>query len=393
MFASLAVTAFRPVYAGGLLFGIARWGLGFLAAFVANDLTASPRAVQLTGVAMWLPLLFAGVIAGALADRWDRRALLVGAITALVPVVVVVGLLARAGQLRAWMLYPAMLVVGLSWVVDITARRTLVLDIVGVRLIDNAMALEALSSALALAVGVLAGGAIVEAVGAGQAFLALAVVLVAAVALLARVSYVPSTSAGTTARSQRRGIRDALSSRALRSVLGVTILANLFYFSHTPLVPVFASRLDVGPFGAGLLASAGGLGMAVAAIGVAVVRPPRGITYVIGAALALAAVTGLTQAGAFPLAFAAALVAATGFGLFAATQAVVTMTSVDPDLRGRAMGLLSMAIGALPIGMLTLGELAEHVGPATAVTCYAVGGLVALMAWVVRRPEVLRAGR
>lgn len=393
MFGSLRVQAFRPVYLGGLLFGTARWGLGFLAAFIANDLTGSPRAVQLTGVAMWSPLLFAGIIAGALADRWDRRILLVGTITALVPVVVAVGLLARAGELRPWMLYPAMLIVGLSWVVDITARRTMVLDIVGVRLIDNAMALEALSSAVALATGVLAGGAVVEALGAGQAFLALAAVLLIAAALLARVSPVSATATHSPTTGRGGGIRQALSSRALRSVLGVTMLANVFYFSHTPLVPVFAARLDVGPLGAGLLASAGGLGMATSAAAVAILRPPRGITYVAGVGVALVAVIGLAQSGAFGPALAAALVAATGFGLFGATQAVVTMTSVDPDVRGRAMGLLSMAIGALPIGMFTLGELAERVGPATAVTAYAATGLVAMIAWVAHRPEVLRAGR
>jgi hypothetical protein len=68
------------------------------------------------------------------------------------------------------------------------------------------------------------------------------------------------------------------------------------------------------------------------------------------------------------------------------------MASVQPELRGRAMGMLSMAIGALPLGMFTLGEVAERIGPDDAVTIYAITGLVALTAWIAFRPQVLGRG-
>ena len=411
MFASFQRPAFRFLYVGGFAFGIGRWGLGFLAAFVANDLTGSPRAVQLTGAAMWLPLLFAGAAAGTLADRVDRRRLLVGTIVGLVPIVLVVGALALVDRLEAWMLYPAMLVLGISWVLDITARRTLALDIVGPDLIDNAMALEALSTAVALIFGVVAGGAIVDVLGPGQAFLAVGALLLVAAAFVAATRTVDvdrPAAAGEkhASRPGRRrdaepeaaepaapGLREVITSKSLQSVLGVTMLANFFFFSHTPLVPVFAERLDASPIGAGLLASALGIGMATAAIGVARLRPPRGWTYVAGAAIAMIAVIGLARATAFGPAFIASLVSAIGFGMFAATQAVATMASVRPELRGRAMGMLSMAIGALPLGMFTLGEVAEQIGPGDAVTLYAMAGLVALTAWVAFRPQVLGRGR
>ncbi|MGI9616499.1 MAG: MFS transporter, partial [Acidimicrobiales bacterium] len=395
MFASFQRPAFRFLYIGGFVFGIGRWGLGFLAAFVANDLTGSPRAVQLTGAAMWLPLLFAGAAAGTLADRVDRRRLLVGTIVGLVPVVLTVGVLALVDRLEAWMLYPAMLVLGISWVLDITARRTLALDIVGPDLIDNAMALEALSTAVALIFGVVAGGAIVDVLGPGQAFLAVAALLLIAAAFVAATGAVdadhpPGESRVPVSRATHesdaepvvvepaeRGMREVIASKPLQSVLGVTVLANFFFFSHTPLVPVFAERLDASAVGAGLLASALGLGMATAAVGVARLRPPRGLTYVAGAAIAMAAVIGLARATAFGPAFAASFISAIGFGMFGATQAVATMASVRPELRGRAMGMLSMAIGALPLGMFTLGEVAERIGPDDAVTMYAIAGLLA----------------
>ena len=406
MLASFARPGFARIYFAAFGFGMARWGLGFLAAFVANDLTSSPRAVQLTGTALWLPLLFAGTAAGVLADRFDRRIMLTTVVVMLTPLVLAAGVLATRGSLRVWMLYPLMLFVGISWVVDLTSRRTLVFDIVGPDLIDNAMALESFSTALALALGVTAGGAAVEILGVGSAFIAVAGLLTvssflfwAATRHATPGSERPSTELPANAEAApepgsedgRSGLAAVVKSPMLRSVLGVTVLANMFFFSHTPLVPVFAERLGVGALGAGLLASAGGLGMMVAAVGIARLRPPRGKTYVAGAAIALLALNGLGLFNEAPMVFAALLLASTGFGLFAATQAAATMTSVEVGLQGRAMGLLSTAIGALPIGMFTLGEVAERIGPDNAVNLYAAIGIVSLAGWVWRRPEVLDA--
>jgi Na+(H+)/acetate symporter ActP len=66
------------------------------------------------------------------------------------------------------------------------------------------------------------------------------------------------------------------------------------------------------------------------------------------------------------------------------------MQVASADMRGRAMGLLSMAIGALPFGMLMLGFVAEAVGAATAVVVSAGVGIVVLALWLLRYPEVTR---
>ncbi|MCP3990018.1 MAG: MFS transporter [Actinomycetia bacterium] len=404
--AALRQPGFPSLYAAGFLFNTARWSLSFLAAFVANDLTSSPRAVQLTGAAMWAPMLAAGVVAGGLADRLDRRRILVTVVALLVPVVLIFATLDLTEALAAWMLYPLMVWVGLSWVADMTSRRTLVLDIVGVDLIDNAMALESLSTAVGLSIGVVAGGAVVDALGVGQAFIVVAAILAVAGLLIAWsgrwMAPAESKKAGpdpvvyTEAReglgaAVGDGLRLVRTNRRLGAGLGVTVVANTFYFSHTPLVPVFAEDLGAGPFGAGLLASAGGLGMMAAALIVVRWEPPRGITYVVGAIVALAALTGLGVFTSYGPVFVSLVIAAIGFGLFAATQSAVILTSVDEEHRGKAMGLLSMAIGALPFGMYSLGEVAEVTSPRSGVIAFAIIGLVVMVAWVGRRREVLAA--
>ncbi len=84
-----------------------------------------------------------------------------------------------------------------------------------------------------------------------------------------------------------------------------------------------------------------------------------------------------------------ALAAGVSMGLFGSTQTALAITSTSAELRGRAMGLLSMAIGALPVGMYALGELAQAVGPTAALVTFNVAGLAGLAVWVKIRPEVL----
>ena len=90
------------------------------------------------------------------------------------------------------------------------------------------------------------------------------------------------------------------------------------------------------------------------------------------------------------LVFASLLVASSFVGLFAATQAALVMTSVDGSMRGRAMGLLSMAIGVLPLGMIVLGEVSEQLGAPTAIVVSNVLGVACVLIFLRARPQAMR---
>ena len=85
-----------------------------------------------------------------------------------------------------------------------------------------------------------------------------------------------------------------------------------------------------------------------------------------------------------------AVLAAVGLGFFGSTQGALIMTSVPDAMRGRALGLLSTAIGSLPIGMYALGELAEAIGASGAVIVFNLTGLTVLLLWTTWHPEVRR---
>jgi len=390
-----AAPGFTPTYAVGVVWSLCRWAIGFLGAYVVTETTGSPRLVQLTGALLWAPLLFAGAFGGAVSDRFSRRAILLGQFGILGPLTAIIGLLSLADRLPLWVLYSYMVMAGFGWVIDMTVRRALVYDLVGGGRVDQAMAFEGLASSCGLIVGALGGGVLIALFGAGGAYLGVAVAIGVAAALLAFVPPTPrpEPEADEGRSSFRAEIAEAFRMAAkwpvVGSILGVTALTNFFHFSYFPTVPVIAERVEASPFATGLLASATGMGMAVGALIVLRGGLPRGPLYAVGSAGAFVFLIGFGAFDSYPLVFASLFVASCFVGLFAATQSALVMTSVDPSVRGRAMGLLAMAIGMLPIGMTVLGELAEAIGPGPALVAFNATGVVALALFLLRRSQVL----
>lgn len=406
--AVFAQPGFVRVYAVGVAWSLCRWAIGFLGAYVVTEATGSPRLVQLTGALLWAPLLLAGVVGGVISDRFARRTILLIQFGVLGPLTAGVGLLLLRDSLPLPLLYLYMVVAGLGWVIDMTVRRALVYDLVGDDHIDSAMAFEGLASAFGLIVGALGGGALIAVAGSGGAYLAVAALIAVAAAILLAVpadSTVDSTANMAAAPVRPPSLRAELVAGIrmvgriphLASVLGITALVNFFHFSYFPIVPVIARRVDATPITTGLLASATGMGMAVGAIiilrgTVLRITVRRGAAYVIGAGGAFVFLIGFGAFDTYWLVFGSLLLASSFVGLFAATQSALVMTSVAPEMRGRAMGLLSMAIGMLPIGMAVLGEISEWLGAPTALILANSVGLIVFLAFVARRPEAFRVG-
>jgi predicted MFS family arabinose efflux permease len=352
-----------------LAWGLSRWGVSFVGPFIANDLTGSARMVQLAGVAMWAPMLFGGIVGGWISDRFDRRKVVAVQFLVVIPALWLLAWTAFDDRLEVWMIYPVLFVTGVGWVVDMTSRRAIVYDIVGASRIDNAMALESTGTSLALAIGALAGGSLIQAAGIGWALVVMGGLQVVSLLTFLSAPAIEQrdrpTVGGVAALVE--GVRMLGSERGLLSILGVTACVNFFFFSSTPLIQVVGGKFDVGPALLGLLAAMLGFGMFLGSLGIAHFQPTRrGRAYVGGSYFAMVFMFVFALAPAYALSAGMLLVAATGMGMFGATQGVLVMDAVSPDRRGRALGLLSSAIGVLPIGMFLLGEVAEIVEPSAA---------------------------
>ena len=348
--------------------------------------------VQLAGVALWSPLLFGGVIGGWIADRFDRRRVVICQFFITIPGLILLGCIEVAGELRLWMVYPVLFVTGIGWVFDMVGRRVILYDLVGSKNIDNALALEASGGAIALALGALGGGALIQTVGVGWALIVMGALQVvsfttfAAVPAIARIEQVAAV--GVSALLD--GVRMLRTEKSLVSILGVTACVNFFFFSSTPLLQVVGGKFDVGPALLGLLAAMLGIGMFGGSLAVARYQPERrGLVYVSGSYLAFIFMIGFALAPWYIASAVSLAFAASGMGLFGSTQAVLVMDSVSEERRGRALGLLSSAIGVLPIGMLVLGEIAESLGTSLAITISVITGAVLMTLFLRIRPEVL----
>ena len=396
MLAAMSIPQYPRLWAVGMLLNLTRWMTIFLGTYLVNDLTHSTFLVQLVGACLFAPMFLGGVLAGAIADRLDRKRTLLALIGLLLPASVLMASLELTGALRTWMVYPFTLAVGIGLLADMTTRRAMVYDLVGPRNLTNALALEALAMTGGATIGSLGAGAVISVFGIGETYFVIAAVYVVAFLLLASVAQPTRTRPPAERPRLAADVLAAFSALpgqpALVSVLGVTVIVNLFYFSFMPLVPVFGERLEVGAFLTSLLLSANAIGSIVGALFIARGLPVgRGVIYVGGSTTALCGLFIFAVAGWYPAALLALIFAGLGTSGFATMQSLLTMVIAADEMRGRAMGLLSMSIGVLPVSMLLLGLGAQAVGPATGVVISVVAGLCALTAWTLKRPEAMRA--
>ncbi|MGY9075075.1 MAG: MFS transporter [Acidimicrobiales bacterium] len=390
-FDALSIRLFPRLWATGLAWGLSRWGVSFVGPFIAHDLTGSARMVQLAGVAMWAPMLFGGIVGGWVSDRFDRRRVIIAQFLIVIPALWVLAWTAFTDQLDVWMIYPVLFITGVGFVVDMTSRRAIVYDVVGSKRIANAMALESTGTSLALAVGALAGGTLIQAAGTGWALVVMGGLQALALGAFLTVPPIERTQQTATGGfgALLEGVKMLRTERGLLSILGVTACVNFFFFSSTPLIQVIGGKFDVGPALLGLLASMLGFGMFLGSFAIAHFQPTaRGRVYIGGSFFAMAFMLIFATAPYYALAAAMLLVAASGMGIFGATQGVLVMEVVSDERRGRALGLLSSAIGVLPVGMFALGELAEVLDPSTAVVISVITGAILMSMFLRKHPEV-----
>ncbi len=385
---------FTLVWLSGLIWHLTRWGVAFLGTFLVNDMTGSPRLVQLAGTMLYAPLLLGGVLGGVVSDRFDRLLTVRTQLGVLIPLSVAVGILVRTDRAPLWVIYLYMFLVGIGWVTDMTSRRALVFDLVGDDRIDHAMAMESLSLSSGMVLGALFGGSAVGAVGVGSAYFFIAGLLLVALLLLTPVRSPPivrSQATGSPIADLVDGVRALRAQRGVFAILGVTVIANFFLFAYFPIIPVVAERLDATPFLVGLLTAGTGIGMMTGSLVMARLAPVRrGMFYVGGLFIALGFLVPFARGTVFVVVLASLICSGVGSGFFGATQTTLVMAAAPEELRGRALGLLSMAIGALPLGMYVLGEVAERIGVSDALTLNAALGAIVLLVWSLRRPEVAR---
>ena len=349
--ATLRAPGYAMLWTASLLWNQARWMDQVVLGWTVLELTNSAWQVALIGVLRSLPMMLLGVLGGAIADRFERRRLLIGAQALGASVSISIGVLLWFGALRYEHAVIAALLLGVQWAVDWPARRALIPDLVGRDLTQSAIVLESVSMNLTRIVGPLVAGALIAFASSATSYFVMGLLYAAEIYLLAVLPLphrAPRLGSTSIARYVREGFDELRLNHPIVGVLLITVFMNAFAFPYQQILSVFARDvLQVDPIGLGILGAASGVGALCGAL-VLSARPfvPRpALLFSIGSFAMSAAVVGFALSRSFELSVALLLLSGLGSSTFSAFQSTIILRAAPEQVRGRAMGVLTLAIG------------------------------------------------
>ncbi len=393
----IADKAFRSLWLVGAIAGTSRWLEMLIIGIYVFDVTGSPFTVALMVLLRMLPMGVFGILGGLVAERFDRRRVLLLVMITMTLVAAGQAILAVNNLLQVWHVGLGAFVAGLVWVTDFPVRRTLLGEIAGPERTGTAMSLDIMSSSGTRMVGPIIGGALYADVGIAGAFALTAIGYAGAVVMLLRLDHRdPRRAAGAPGifASLAEGFSTLRQNRTLLGILVVTVIFNIWGFPFTSMVPVIGKDvLDLGPGAVGFLASAEGAGAFFGAIILAMFAVARWFRalyfYGVGAYLVFIVVFGLS--GQTWISAPALVLAGVAGAAFASMQSALVLINSGEADKGRMMGVLSMCIGTGLIGFFHLGLLADWIGASNACVVIGLEGAVALLVAGWFWPELLKA--
>jgi MFS family permease len=397
LFRALRHRNFRLYIGGQLVSLIGTWLQSVAQSWLVYRLTDSALLLGLAGFAGQAPVFFLAPLGGALADRTDRRRLLLFTQSASAALAAVLGILTLSGHITIAQIFIVAGLLGTVNALDIPTRQSFVVEMVGRQDLPNAIALNSSAVNAARILGPALAGVLVAVVGEGWCFVLNAASFLAVLTglVLMRIAPRPANRAPGSPWSEIRAawrfVCGAPPVRALLLLLGLISLAGMPY---TVLMPIFANRiLGGGARSLGILLGASGLGALSAALWLAFRSAARGLGRWValsagglGVSLLLFSLSRHIWLSSLVLYFC---------GLFMMTQMAASNTLLQlltPDeLRGRIMAFYSMMfMGVAPFGALLAGALAQHMGAPMAV---AIGGTAALAGGAFFAPAPAPAAR
>lgn len=388
---ALEVRDFRLFWFGAVVSTVGNQMQLAAVAWVVAVETRSAGRVGLVTFAGIIPLLLLSNVGGALADRFERRHLLMVTQTLQMSQAFALFALWQTGHASYWVLFAMALVNGSIGALTAPAWNSLVPELVPPDLLANGVMLNSAQFNVARAVGPMIAGFTIARFGPGLAFLYNALSYLAVIGALALMHRPP----GRARRSEHglvhqvlEGVRYARSKPGIVTAIGTLGVMAFLGSPIVNLVPILAvESFRVGPESYGLLAGAFGVGAVVGAVVLGSTDGRQPFSRQVAAGLGLYALSCFALGAAPALWMGVVALAGVGaaFLTVASTCNSVIQTIAGPEMRGRiaALSLTVFGIGA-PTGALLQGLVADRVGPQTMVVIDGVG-LAALLAWLVVR--------
>lgn len=378
-FASLDSRNYRLYFFGDLVSHIGGWMQTMAEAWLVETITHNGIAVGATFAFRFLPVLLFGFWGGSIADRFDRRRLLVLTTAASGALAVVLWSIVYADVVQLWMVYALASALGLVVVIDEPARHAFVEEMVGPDRVTNAVALNGAVGNSARITGPAIAGGLIASVGVAWVFFANAVsfgaVIIALLAMRTGDLDRPKN------RDERPRVRDGLayawSITDIRSTLVLAFVVGTLVYNFPTTLTLMAKNTFGGDAGlAGFLMAILGVGTVAGALLAAHrARTSRATVLVAGALLG----SGLLVAAAAPnqLLFEVALVPLGALAVYFGSNASSHLQiSSAPEMRGRVMSIYTvLTLGTTVVGGPFIGFVCEQWSPRAGI---GVAGLATL---------------
>lgn len=367
-FRALRHSRFRVFWIGQGISVSGTWMQSVAQGWLVYRLTNSPLQLGILAVARFGPSLVGSPFAGAITDRFSRRTLVLATQTASLVQASVLAALTLSGAVRVWHVLVLAAFQGIVDTLDMPARQTLQVDLVGVEDLQSAVSLNSSMFNAARMLGPAVAGRLVASFGEGVCFAVNAVSYLAVLAalLMLRLPASPPARHTSLAREVHEGLQYAWRRPDVRAVLFAVVVTSALGLSYSTLLPVFARDvLHAGAPGYGLLLAGAGLGAIVGAIAAASLRSDSQamVMIAVGQGALGIGLIGFSAARTMPLAIAGMVLIGLAVAIQLATTNGYLQTSSPPALRGRVVSLyIWLFVGLSPLGGLAAGWLAEHVG-------------------------------
>jgi len=380
-FAALAIPNYRRYIAGQSVSLIGTWMQMAAQSWLVLSLTGSATTLGLIVALQTLPVLLLGPYGGVVADRIDKRRLMVILQVAMGVQALILGVLTVTGSVRLWEIGVLAALLGLNNAFENPARQAFMLEMVGGESLRNAVTLNSVLVNVARVIGPAVAGVLIATVGEGPCFLLNAASFAAVVASLVTLdlgAIRPSPPSGREPGQLREGLRYVRRTPELGVPLAMMALAGALAYEFQVTLPVMARQgLHVGATGFGFMTAAMGVGAVIGGLFVAN-RGRTGLPTLVLAASAFGLVLLLASlAPNLPTELVALALAGGASISFMSTGNSTLQLAAAPSMRGRVMSLWFVAFqGSTPIGGPIVGWVMAQAGARAGL---GLGGLTCLL--------------
>jgi len=330
---------------------------------IVDKLGGSPLSVGALGAATAIPTMIVTIFGGVLADRVDRRKLIMAVSAASSLLLLLIAVLDSTNLIEIWHVVVIAAMQGLVMGFDGPVRSSYFPQLIDRKHMMSAVALGSVMWQFSRLVTPVAGGIIIRYGGTESVFYigVLGWVSMLLVMISLRVKSPPPDNSRNVVEDVVEGVKFILGRRDFVLLIGLTYVTNFFGMQYMQLLPFFVQRLDVGAEGLGTLFSIGGLGALTGTIVVGRLRGSRRIGYIMimGSLTFTASLIAFAYASNFWLAVFYLYIAGLANTIYFVVAMTVLQLRVPERMRGRVMGVYTITFSLIPLGAVMGGAVAS----------------------------------